>query len=133
MTTCRIPLGRAGQHEAVVDAEDYAWLTQWRWNFKRSSWQYGDKVYARRSGPRDPDTGHPTTILMHVAILERVGKPCPGEGYTVDHADRDSLNNTRDNLGWATKSEQSANQHRKYATSAARRGAESAGHEEIPF
>lgn len=136
MTTCRIPLGKSGEHEAIVDAEDYAYLTQWKWNAKVSAWAFGSKVCARRSGPRDPVTGNPTTILMHVEILTvRMGKPCPGGSYTVDHGDVNSLNNTRGNLSWATKSEQSANQNRKFRTAAAKNRAiaEATGHEEIPF
>ena len=120
-----IKLGRTGQYETVVDDEDYDWLMRHSWNFKVSQWRYGRKIYARR---RDARTGR--TVLMHREIQEtRKGIPPPDETATVDHFDRDSLNNTRDNLGWATKSEQSAN--RKPRITAAERAAfESL---EVPF
>lgn len=133
--TCRIPLGRSGEHEAIVSAEDYAWLTQWRWNLLRSRrWRFGEKLYARRSGPRDSVTGRPTTILMHVAVIERAGQVCPGDDFTVDHGNGDGLDNTRGNLAWATKSRQSANQKPRISGAARERHrAAAAGHEDIPF
>lgn len=36
--------------------------------------------------------------------------PCPGEGYTVDHINRDRSDNRASNLRWATYSEQIINQ-----------------------
>jgi hypothetical protein len=117
--TCEIPIGSRGQYTAVVSAEDYAYLTQWRWTFKRSSWKYGQKVYARRCawvrdesvevGPRPG--WRKMTILMHVEIItKRMGLAQPTDKHEVDHADVDSLNNARTNLRWATKGENNANQ-----------------------
>jgi len=34
---------------------------------------------------------------------------CPAEGYTIDHIDRNKLNNHYTNLRWASKSDQSSN------------------------
>lgn len=111
--TCVIPLGQNGQYEAIVDAEDYAFLTQWRWTYKRSSWAYGGQIYARRHQRID---GKRHTILMHSLILrERKGEPQPSPKHTTDHRDLNGLNNTRDNLRWANKGDQRANQ-RSYIT-----------------
>jgi hypothetical protein len=106
---CRIPLGRSGEHFALIDAEDYGFLTQWLWTYKRSAWAYGAKYYARRHQRID---GRRVTILMHTLILtKRMGIAKPSDAHTGDHfPDTDSLNNTRENLRWATKSQQSGNQ-----------------------
>lgn len=129
--TCRIPLGRNGEYEAIVDAEDYAFLTQWRWTYKRSSWAFGAKVYARRHQRID---GQRVTILMHALILrERKGEPQPSDAHTPDHADRDSLNNTRGNLSWATKSKQSTNQRRRITVAEKAACAVAEAMAEVPF
>lgn len=107
MDTCRVPLGKAGHHEAIVSQEDYAAVTKWLWNYKKSR---GGGIYARRGGGRTTDGTLRPTILMHVFILETLmGKPRPSDLHTPDHGDRNSLNNTRDNLDWATPSEQGRN------------------------
>ena len=109
--TCIIPLGANGQYEAVVDEEDYAFLTQWRWSYKISQWKYGQKVYARR---HQRINGVRKTILMHVQILEeRMGKERPSDIHTVHHINKDSLINRRRNLEWATPSTQSKEQKKR--------------------
>jgi len=35
MTIRTVPIGARGQYKVKVDARDYAWVTQWRWNFRR--------------------------------------------------------------------------------------------------
>jgi hypothetical protein len=50
---------------------------------------------------------------MHTEILiHRMGLPRPPK-HTGEHINIDSLDNTRRNLAWATRSEQSANQRRR--------------------
>ena len=98
------------QHQTIVSEEDFAFLVQWRWTLKVSSWKYGRKVYARRCIRLD---GAKKTIMLHDVILtELMGEPRPSEHHTADHINGDSLDNTRKNLRWADKSEQSANQRR---------------------
>jgi HNH endonuclease len=113
--TRTIPIGARGQHVVVVEQQDYAYLTQWRWTFKTSRWRYGAKVYARRCiWVRDataPRGGRNVTLYMHRIILtERMGLAPPSDTHQGDHIDVDSLNNTRANLRWSTRAEQNANQ-----------------------
>lgn len=106
--TRTIPIGSRGQYEVAVDEADYAFLTQWKWTFKRSSWKWGAKIYARRCVRI---AGVKVTVYMHTLLLaERMGLRQPSDGHEGDHVDTNSLNNTRGNLRWATKSEQNANQ-----------------------
>lgn len=56
-------------------------------------------------------------IYLHHVIMERKGDKKPGDGYTIDHINQNKLDNTRENLRWATQSEQNANigkRNRKY-------------------
>jgi len=66
---------------AIVDAADYEWLSQYRWNAFAS----GGKWYARRSVPGG-------TILMHRAIMETP------PGMVVDHIDHNGLHNRHANM-----------------------------------
>lgn len=89
--TREIPLTKG--FVAIVDAEDYEWLNQWKW-FADPRPSRGDKaVYAIR---RKSVNGIARTICMHRLILEEP------EGMDVDHIDGDGLNNTRANLRIAT-------------------------------
>lgn len=88
--TRQIELG--GGLFAVVDAEDYAWLRQWKWHV-------GSGGYAVRKG----DGRH---IFMHREILQTP------EGMHTDHIDRNKTNNVRANLRVATRSQNAANSNR---------------------
>jgi hypothetical protein len=96
---------------AVVSDEDYAWALQWCWQI---TWdRHKRKAYATRSTTED---GRRIKIYLHKAVLGRSGKVQPGEDFTMgDHQDGDSLNCQRDNLEWATPS-----QNRRTARPAAR-------------
>ena len=111
MTTRTIRIGARGQYRVVVDAIDHAWLSQWKWTFKRWSWRYGTSIYARRCVRRG---GHKITVFMHSVILtERMRRRQPSRTHTCDHRDLDSLDNRRRNLAWATPSEQNINRRRR--------------------
>lgn len=85
---------------ALVDDADFDWLNQWKWFVLKDKYTY----YARRNLPAGIN-GKRSSILMHRLIL----------GVTdfqieVDHKDHNGLNNQRNNLRQASKSENLANQ-----------------------
>ncbi len=70
---------------AIVDDEDYEYLCQWRW-------YYTSAGYAARRNPRSPNYPSGQIILMHRQILN------PESDMSIDHIDRNPLNNVRSNL-----------------------------------
>tara|TARA_Y100000389_G_scaffold12158_1_gene11032 strand:- start:448 stop:2241 length:1794 start_codon:yes stop_codon:yes gene_type:complete len=50
---------------------------------------------------------------VHILVMETFGPEYPGNGYTVDHRDKNGKNNKYSNLRWATPSEQTMNQKNK--------------------
>jgi len=109
-----IIVGAREQYVARVSPEDYTYLVRWRWTFKISR---GGNVYARRCtwvGSRRDGTRRKVTILMHDVVMARKGVERPSPDHTADHGNRDTLDNRRDNLEWADKSQQAKNQrHRR--------------------
>ena len=79
--------------KALVDDEDFEWLSQWNWNKN----QYG---YAMRSTMKN---GKSKNLFMHQLIME-----CP-KGMEIDHANRNKLDNRRSNLRVATRQQNSRN------------------------
>lgn len=69
----------------LVDDEDYEWLNKYHWYLHKT----GNMEYARRDKWKN---GERTRIYMHREIM---GFP---EGYTIDHKDRNGLNNQKRNL-----------------------------------
>lgn len=98
--------GAEAQYEACVSDDDYEYITQWKWNCFIT---LSGLIYARRKDNTTKGKGR--TVLMHVAVLEHRNIIRPTRAHTVDHADRDTLNNQDFNLRWATKLEQRLNQH----------------------
>lgn len=82
---------------ALVDAADFEWLSQWKWSFHRG--------YARTVVPRPVvrATGCLRILPMQCAILD------PPSSFTVDHINLNSLDNRRQNLRLATRTQQNAN------------------------
>jgi hypothetical protein len=94
----RIPLTQ-GQF-AIVDASDYDWLTQWKWN---ACWDpKGKRFYAKHPGPND------SQIAMHRELMHAQ----PNE--KVDHIDRNGLNNVRSNLRICTHAQNCKNRTVSY-------------------
>ncbi len=83
---------------AIVDDDDYGWLSQWRWQYCQG-YAYRN-VYSK-------EKGHGVLTPMHRIIMgEVVGESLE---FRVDHIDRNKLNNQRDNLRPATRSQNAAN------------------------
>lgn len=51
--------------------------------------------------------------LVHRLVAFAFVGPCPADGYSVDHIDRNPRNNHYSNLRWATKSEQQINKNNR--------------------
>lgn len=83
---------------ALVDDEDFKWLSQWKWQLKtdRSGNQYASRM---QSGPN----GVRKLVLMHIVV-----KP-PPEGMINDHRDGNGINNQKQNLRAATRSQNCMN------------------------
>jgi len=100
---CRlIPLSQ-GQF-TIVDANDYAWLMQWKWH----AWKAKDgNWYARRGESRKTHTMNTRIIAMHRQILGLTY----GDGILGDHKDCwNTLDNRRKNLRVADRFQNAANQ-----------------------
>ncbi|MAU10628.1 MAG: hypothetical protein CL607_17990 [Anaerolineaceae bacterium] len=88
-----IPLGRGAI--AIVDDADFPWLTQMgTWRLNSSS--YAVLHYVTQNG-------HHRTLYMHRLILKLA------LGIQVDHINRNRLDNRRENLRFATRSQNQAN------------------------
>lgn len=74
-------------YEALVDAADYEWLSQWNW------WLTDGYASRQVSAGRTKDSrGLVQTILMHRLIMQTP------DGMDTDHINRNRLDNRRCNL-----------------------------------
>lgn len=85
---------------AIVDDADYEWLNQWKWNANKQN----NRFYAIRGEYPAGRYGKGVFILMHRFILGVTDR-----SVIVDHKDNDPLNNRRDNLRIATRSQNNCN------------------------
>jgi hypothetical protein len=84
---------------ALVDDEDYEYLSQWKWFAHFDGWNW----YAGRNAPAETKSGY-TFLHMHQDIM----RDTVVDRWHVDHENGDGLNNQRHNLRIATPSQ---NQH----------------------
>ena len=104
MTTPRTIVLTQGQ-AALIDADDFDWLSQWKW-FARWSKQTRS-FYAVRSTAKSE--GKQSTVFMHREILGLV----KGDKRHGDHRDGNTLNNCRDNLRIANPHQNSCNRQKQ--------------------
>ena len=106
MTHRIILVGSRAQYETLVSEEDYDYLVQFKWTFGISHRSGVGLVYVRRCIRIG---GEKRTILLHRVILERAFGHCP-TGCSGDHyPSRNTLDNRRENLRWATHKQQREN------------------------
>jgi hypothetical protein len=87
----------------IVDDADYELVSKFNWGI------YGTNKYPRRSDNGD--------ISLHEFLLGKTPK-----GLTIDHKDRNILNYQRENLRYATYSQNLANRRKPHGTSSAYKG-----------
>jgi len=100
----QIPLTQ-GQF-AIVDDEDFAWLSQWKWTAQATP---EGKFYAMRRESR-------RLVLMHRLINETPAH------LVTDHRDGNGLNNQRGNLRNATELENMMNRRGKRGGTSSHKG-----------
>lgn len=88
---------------ATIDAEDVAWAEQWSWQCTRD----GYAARGQHSGS-SRETRTSKTVLMHAELAARAGVRL-ADGQTPDHVNRNKLDNRRENIRPATRSQQCVN------------------------
>jgi hypothetical protein len=122
----RVSVGSKAQYSTLVSNEDYEAVTKNRWTFKISHPPKGG-VYARR---HYRVSGRRITLLLSHFILGRAGKERPSPAHSADHKNRNTLDDRRENLRWATRKEQAANKSKKSVLNPV---LQALIHEEVPF
>ena len=94
---------------ALVDSQDYNWLSQFKWRAQKSG-KRPDAFYAVRNITIEKRR---TTIQMHRQIMH------PPHGLEIDHKNNNGLDNRRSNLRFCTRSQNMANSrgHRRRRSS----------------
>lgn len=96
--------GKQDHCRAIIDFEDlkkvgeYSW---WLW-VKRRSGKYKDKLYTYVATKHKKGKKWKTLYLHHLIMGKK-------DGYLIDHINRDSLDNRKCNLRFATRAENTKN------------------------
>jgi|SRR5665213_1819792 len=101
----------------IVDDETFDFLNEYKWHLKKSNDRIG---YAARNAAPYPVRA---LVFLHHMLMPRI------KGYEIDHINRNSLDNRRENLRYATASQ---NQYNKDTYTKKRRTHCKKGHELTP-
>jgi len=86
---------------ALVDDDDYYWLSQWNWFVSGKERLH----YASRSKKKTPMRSG----IKYETLLHRIVMRCTDPGLVVDHIDHNTLNCQKHNLRICTKAENNRN------------------------
>ena len=90
----------------IIDDEDYP-------KIKDLSWHYISNAYISHTIPVDDKRKE---LYLHNMVMNRIEFPGKGSKQTVDHINRNGLDNRKENLRIVTQSEQNGNQKKKSRT-----------------
>lgn len=96
---------------ALVDDEDYEWLSKWKWHAFNNKYTFYAVRQVRINGSQRHEWMHRVILKM-----ER------GNKIRVDHKDRDGLHNWKDNLRTVTNALNSHNRKRQKNNKSGYRG-----------
>lgn len=101
--------------EVLIDDEDYAWLSQWQWHAAGTPIPYVRRmIYTPR--PEGGRTSIALPIHRQIMGLEQ------GDPLQVDHINRDTFDNRRQNLRVVTKAQNAQNTGARPGSSSVFRG-----------
>jgi len=93
-----------GRHvKAIIDRDDYP-------KIKDSNWHFTSNSYLSHTHRVD---GKQKALYLHNVVMDRLDHTGKGSTETVDHINRNGLDNRKENLRILTQTEQNLNQKRK--------------------
>jgi hypothetical protein len=88
---------------SIIDKEDFITV-------KDITWHYISNGYVSHTAP---DNGKRKELYLHNMVMNRLGFPGKGSTESIDHKNRNGLDNRKENLRLITQTEQNLNQKRK--------------------
>lgn len=89
---------------ALIDADDFEKVSSFAWHLRKTD--VAGLYYATAHPVVNGKTQRNGSIEMHVAVLGRKS------GFIIDHKNHNGLDNRKENLRWATTSQNAANRRR---------------------